>query len=68
MSDANIRAIRTAIQGLVAAVLITVVPLVSSAIGNAGDVTKVDWAATGTAVLTAALMAGLAYAQRTWLD
>lgn len=55
MSDATQRSVRTLIQGAVVVVLITVIPIVLSAIQ--GGVDKVDWTATGYAALTAALTA-----------
>lgn len=59
MSEAQVRALRTAAQGAVVVVLITVLPILRDAVS--GGVENVDWAVTGYAALTAALTAVASY-------
>lgn len=59
-ADANQRTWRTAVQGLLATVVLTVFPIVQGAI--AGGLDKVNWTVTGYAAGTAAVITFISWA------
>lgn len=66
--DARNRAWRTLLQGAVVTVMVAVLPVVYGAIVNSGDITAVNWAATGTAALTASATSAMSWVWRELLD
>lgn len=64
--DAQNRSWRTLLQGLVAAVLMGVWPIISAAV--TGGVENIEWMVLRLSLINAAVTAAVTYVWRRWLD